>query len=101
MESVDVDWGRYQQGRCVVDLSERGFAPEIAPRLGVDSDRLVIGHDGRKIARDLVCRDGSEGRHMERGELGKFWHGSCGRSDLTNLFIAVCRLRNPLYFSEL
>jgi hypothetical protein len=65
MKFVDVDRGRYQQGRCIVDVSDRGFAPEIGPRSGVDRDRLVIGNGGWKITRDLVFRDGSDGRHME------------------------------------
>ena len=65
MKSVDVDRGRYQEGWCIVDISDRGFAPEIGARPGVDSDRLVIGHGRWKIARDLVfIRDGSDGRHM-------------------------------------
>jgi len=62
MKFLDVDWGRYQEGRCIADVSVWGFAPEIGPRSGTDSDRLVIGHGGWKIARDLVFRDG---RHME------------------------------------
>ena len=62
---MDVDRVRYQEGRCIADVSGRGFAPEIGPRPGVDSDRLVIGNGGWKIARDLVFRDGSEGRHVE------------------------------------
>ena len=64
MKSVDIDRGRYQEGRCIADVSDRGFAPEIGPRSSVDSD-LVIGHGGWKVARDLVFRNGSDGRHME------------------------------------
>ena len=92
MKSVDVDRDRYQEGRCIVDVSARGFAPEIGPRSSVDSDRLVVGHGGWKIVRVLVFRDG---RHMERGELGDFWHGNYG-PDSTNLFIAVCNIRITL-----
>ena len=63
---MDVDWGRYQEGRCIADVSDRGFAPEIGPRSGVKSDRLVIGHGGWKITRSFVFSDiRSEGRHMK------------------------------------
>ena len=48
MKSVDVDRDRYQEGRCIVDVSARGFMPEIGPRSSVDSDRLVVGHGGWK-----------------------------------------------------
>ena len=40
----------------------------------MDDDRLVIDHSGWKIAGDLVFRDGSGGRYMERGEFREFWH---------------------------
>ena len=62
MKSMDVDRGRYQEGRCIVDVSVRGFPPEIGPRSSMDSDRLVIGYGRWKIARYFVFRDG---RHME------------------------------------
>jgi hypothetical protein len=65
MEFVDVDRGRYQEGRCIADVGVWGFAPEIGPRSSVDGDRLLIGHGGWKSARDLVFRYGSDGRHME------------------------------------
>ena len=64
MKSVDVDRGRYQEGRCIVDVSDWGFTPEIGPRSGLDGDRLVIGQGGWKIAKDLAFRDGYGG-HME------------------------------------
>ena len=50
MKSVDVDRGRYQEGRCIVDVGVWGFAPEIGPRSGADGDRLFIGHGVWKIA---------------------------------------------------
>ena len=62
---MDVDRNRYQERRCIADVSDRRFAPEIGPWSGVDSDRLFIDHGGWKIARDLVFSDGSEGRYME------------------------------------
>lgn len=77
MEFVDIDRTRYQHGRCIVDISVRGFAPEIGLRSGADGDRLVISHGGWQIVRTLVLGDGSGRRHMEQGELWerRFWHG--------------------------
>ena len=65
MKSVDVDRDRYQEGRCIADVSDWGFTPEIGSRFGVDGDRLVIGHGDWKIAGDFVFRDRSERRHMD------------------------------------
>ena len=79
MKFVDIDGSRYQLGRRIVNVGVGGFTPEIGLRSCVDGDRLVIGHGGWKIASDLAFKDGSGGRHMERGELGEYWHGNCDR----------------------
>ena len=65
MKFVDIDRSRYQDGRHIVSVDVGGFTPEIGLGSCVDDDRLVIGHGGWKIARDLVFKDGSVGRHIE------------------------------------
>lgn len=65
MKFVDVDRSRYQEGRCIVDISVCAVAPEIGSRSGVECDWLVIGHGSWKIAGNLVFRDESDRRHIK------------------------------------